>query len=117
MTRSIVRHRTVHFYFCVDVSLTNSKILNPIMAPETDGVDVDSSANVYIAGNHIECGDDGVALKSGSDWCGRQWATPTANVTIERNFFNCESSSSLAGFRSLNKKLRHSFRRATCVWE
>ena len=82
----------MHFYFCVDVSLTNSKILNPIMAPETDGVDVDSSANVYIAGNHIECGDDGVALKSGSDWCGRQWATPTVNVTIERNFFNCESA-------------------------
>ena len=79
---------TVHFYFCVDVSLTNSKILNPITAPETDGVDVDSSANVYIADNHIECGDDGVALKSGSDWCGRQWATPTVNVTIERNYFN-----------------------------
>ena len=48
-----------------------------------------------LAGNHIECGDDGVALKSGSDWCGRQWATPTVNVTIERNFFNCESSSSV----------------------
>ena len=79
---------TVHFYFVVDASVTDSRIINPILQSETDGIDIDSSANVYIARNFIQCGDDGVALKSGSDWCGRKWATPTVNVTIERNFFN-----------------------------
>ena len=79
---------TVHFYFCVDASVTDSRIINPIMQSQTDGVNIDSSANVYIARNFIQCGDDGVVLKSGSDWCGRQWATPTVNVTIEHNHFN-----------------------------
>ena len=79
---------TVHFYFVVDASVTDSRIINPILQSQTDGVDIDSSANVYIARNFIQCGDDGVVLKSGSDWCGRQWATPTVNVTIEHNYFN-----------------------------
>lgn len=68
--------------------MTHSRIINPILQSETDGIDVDSSANVYIGHNFIQCGDDGVSLKSGSDWCGRQWATPTVNVTVEFNHFN-----------------------------
>jgi len=55
---------------------------------ETDGVDLDSTSDAYIARNHIEVGDDGVALKSGMGACGRAFGKPTRNVTIEHNFFN-----------------------------
>ncbi len=76
---------TIHFYNCSDVSVTDSKILAGITVGETDGVDVDSTVGAYIARNHIEVGDDGVALKSGMGMCGRRFDRPTANVLIEYN--------------------------------
>lgn len=68
--------------------MTDSRILAGITVGETDSVDVDSTTDAYIARNHIEVGDDGVALKSGMGACGRAFARPTANVTIEDNLFN-----------------------------
>jgi polygalacturonase len=79
---------TTHFYGCRDIAVTGCKILAGITVGETDGVDVDSTVGAYIAHNHIEVGDDGVALKSGMGACGRAFGEPTANVTIEHNFFN-----------------------------
>ena len=79
---------TIHFYGCSDISVTDSTILAGITVGETDGVDVDSTVGAYIARNHIEVGDDGVALKSGMGACGRRFGRPTANVIIENNFFN-----------------------------
>jgi hypothetical protein len=91
ITNVTVQHSafwTIHFYGCNDVAVTDSRIVAGITVGETDGVDLDSTSNAYIARNHIEVGDDGVALKSGMGACGRAFATPTTNVTIEHNFFN-----------------------------
>eukprot|EP00929_Paragymnodinium_shiwhaense_P112120 TRINITY_DN80375_c0_g1_i1.p1 TRINITY_DN80375_c0_g1~~TRINITY_DN80375_c0_g1_i1.p1 ORF type:complete len:1176 (+),score=130.90 TRINITY_DN80375_c0_g1_i1:88-3615(+) len=78
----------IHLWNTRGASVTNCKIITGIRHRNTDGIDVDSSQNVYIANNHIETGDDGVAIKSGMDYCGRQFGVPSQNVTIERNFFN-----------------------------
>ena len=33
-------------------------------------------------------GDDGVAIKSGMDYCGRQYGQPSRNIFVENDFFN-----------------------------
>ena len=68
ITNLTVQHSafwTIHFYACRDVAVTDSRIIAGITVGETDGVDLDSTADAHVARNHIEVGDDGVALKSG----------------------------------------------------
>ena len=50
--------------------------------PETDGVDPDSQYNTLIERVYYRGGDDGVAIKSGWDQAGIDYARPTVNVTI-----------------------------------
>jgi len=74
---------TLHPVYCDDVIIRNVTILNPMDGPNTDGIDPDSSSNVYISDSYVEAGDDNIAIKSGIDWCGREFGMPTVNVTIE----------------------------------
>ena len=62
--------------------------MNNVTASQTDGIDIDSTRNAYIAHNYISTGDDGIAFKSGMDFCGRKFNTPTTNATAEYNYFN-----------------------------
>ena len=54
----------------------------PVKAASSDGIDVDSSRNVLIAGCDIECDDDAICLKSGRDADGLRVNRPTENVEI-----------------------------------
>jgi len=78
---------TLHPVYCDNVLIRNVTIINPIDSPNTDGIDPDSSTNVLITDCYIEAGDDSIAIKSGLDWCGREFARPTVNVTIENTRF------------------------------
>ena len=49
----------------------------------TDGIDIDSSNDVIVTGCYIDTGDDVIALKSGIDFCGREFNRPTKNVLIQ----------------------------------
>jgi polygalacturonase len=51
-------------------------------AASSDGIDIDSTKNVVIAGCDIECDDDGICLKSGRDADGLRVNIPTENVVI-----------------------------------
>mmetsp|Transcript_26651 Transcript_26651/g.66972 ORF Transcript_26651/g.66972 Transcript_26651/m.66972 type:complete len:437 (-) Transcript_26651:8-1318(-) len=73
---------TVHPYDCDGFTAAHVTILNPVDAPNTDGIDPDSSKNVVIRDSYFVCGDDGIAIKSGWDCFGRQFGVPTENVTI-----------------------------------
>jgi hypothetical protein len=42
--------------YCNQVQITNLRILNPFDAPNTDGIDPDSSTNVLIDSCYITCG-------------------------------------------------------------
>jgi len=79
---------TVHLYASEGIKVFGNRIQNGITVGSTDGVDIDSSRDVHIANNHIEVGDDGVAVKSGMDSCGRSFNKSSSHIMIEKNFFN-----------------------------
>ncbi|KAL2498589.1 Pectin lyase-like superfamily protein [Abeliophyllum distichum] len=75
---------TVHPVYCSNVVIKDMTILAPLNAPNTDGIDPDSSTNVCIEDCYIESGDDLVAVKSGWDQYGIATSRPSVNITIRR---------------------------------
>ncbi|KAF5727656.1 Pectin lyase-like superfamily protein isoform 2 [Tripterygium wilfordii] len=75
---------TVHPVYCSNVVVRNMTILAPLNAPNTDGIDPDSSTNVCIEDCYIESGDDLVAVKSGWDQYGITMARPSSNIIVRR---------------------------------
>ena len=74
---------TVHLLFSENVTVRNVNIKNPYDAPNTDGIDIESSSNVRILDSIVDVGDDGIALKSGSGPDGIKDNIPTKNVLIK----------------------------------
>uniref|UniRef100_A0A0D9X3K2 Pectate lyase superfamily protein domain-containing protein n=1 Tax=Leersia perrieri TaxID=77586 RepID=A0A0D9X3K2_9ORYZ len=75
---------TVHPVYCRNVVIRNLTVLAPLNAPNTDGIDPDSSSEVCIEDCYIESGDDLVAVKSGWDQYGVSVAMPSSNIIIQR---------------------------------
>ncbi|XP_010911559.1 probable polygalacturonase [Elaeis guineensis] len=75
---------TIHPVYCSNVVVKNVTILAPLNAPNTDGIDPDSSSNVCIEDCYIESGDDLVAIKSGWDQYGIAMAYPSSNIVVRR---------------------------------
>jgi len=73
---------TLHPVYCSGVVIKGVHIANPHDAPNTDGIDIDSSCNVEISGCDVSVGDDGIALKSGSGSEGIRVNRPTSHVVI-----------------------------------
>jgi len=73
---------TIHPVYCDGLAIVDVSVRNPHDAPNTDGIDVDSCANVLIQGCRVAVGDDGIALKSGSGPDGIRVNRPTAFVTV-----------------------------------
>ena len=68
--------------FCDDMTITGVTIVNPVPSPDTDGLDPESCRNVHISDCHIDCGDDCISIKSGTDAAGRKMGRPSENITI-----------------------------------
>lgn len=75
---------TIHPVYCSNVVIKDVTILAPLNAPNTDGIDPDSSTNVCIEDCYIESGDDLVAVKSGWDQYGITMARPSSNIIVRR---------------------------------
>jgi len=73
---------TVHIIYSSDIVATNLTILAPVDRGNTDGINPDSSRNVFIADCLIDNGDDGVAIKSGLDEAGVAYGMPSQNITV-----------------------------------
>lgn len=75
---------TCHIVFCDDVRIHAMRVRGPVdmAAPNTDGLDIDSSSNVVVSDCHFHAGDDAIVLKSGIGRDGIAAAAPTENVTI-----------------------------------
>lgn len=73
---------TLHPLFSQDILLKNIRIMNPSEAPNTDGMDIESSKNVTIEGCFVNVGDDGIALKSGSGIDGIKDGVPAEKVRV-----------------------------------
>lgn len=74
---------TVHFIYSDSIRATNITVLAPADRGNTDGLNPDSSTNVFIKDCYIDNGDDGIAIKSGMNEAGIEVGMPTANVFIE----------------------------------
>ena len=60
----------------------------PLFAPNTDGIDPDSSRHVLIEHCDVSCGDDHVAIKSGMNEVARGGSQYMAeNITVRHNIF------------------------------
>jgi polygalacturonase len=58
---------TCHILRSSRVSLEDVSIANPYDSPNTDGIDIESSVSVSVRRCVVDVGDDGIAIKSGSD--------------------------------------------------
>jgi hypothetical protein len=70
---------TLHPVRCRDIKITGLTIINPQDAPNTDGIDIDSSTAVVIENCRISVGDDGIALKAGAGTGSKE---PTGEVIV-----------------------------------
>jgi polygalacturonase len=70
---------TIHPWRCQEVRIAGLTILNPPDAPNTDGIDPESCADVQITGCVIDVGDDAIVLKAGA---GRENYPPCERVSI-----------------------------------
>lgn len=78
---------TVHIRYSEKVTIDGLTIRNNTEArgPSTDGIDIDSSRDVTVSHNSIECNDDAICLKAGRDADGLRVNRPTERVTIKDN--------------------------------
>jgi polygalacturonase len=83
---------TVHICYSSFISVNGVDIYNPVLpkgkkAASSDGIDVDSSKDVFITNCNIACDDDCIAIKSGRGSDGLRINIPTDNVVIGNCFF------------------------------
>ncbi len=71
---------SIHLLFCRDLTARNLVIRS--VAPNGDGIDVDSCQDVLIEHCDINTGDDAIALKSGRGLAAARLGRPTENVVI-----------------------------------
>ncbi len=78
---------TVHICYSERVTVDGLTVRNNEggRGPSTDGIDIDSSSNVLVAHNDLECNDDDICLKAGRDADGLRVNRPTHHVTIRDN--------------------------------
>ena len=55
---------TLFILGCDDVNIRGIRILNPLIGPNTDGIDIDASSNVSVSDCYIYTADDAICLKN-----------------------------------------------------
>ena len=84
---------TMRLMSCVGVVVDGISIKNPVVGPNTDGIDVSNSSDVRIANCSIDTGDDAICLKSENPY--GDTVPVMRNVTVT----NCTLSSCCNGFK------------------
>jgi polygalacturonase len=66
------------------ISIINPTTGDPLLVPNTDGFDPDSTSNVLLEDSYIAVNDDAVAIKAGWDCAGYKGVAslPSSNITI-----------------------------------
>ncbi|KAJ9139845.1 hypothetical protein P3X46_030542 [Hevea brasiliensis] len=74
----------IHPIYSSNVVIQEVTILAPVEVPNTDGINPDSSTNIWIEDVYIVSGDDCIAVKSGWDEYGIKVGIPTQHLVIRR---------------------------------
>ncbi|QUI24630.1 right-handed parallel beta-helix repeat-containing protein [Vallitalea pronyensis] len=80
---------TIHLNVCKQINMRSIRILNHILGPNTDAIDINGCQDVMISDCHIEAGDDAIVLKT----------TPDAGVCERITVTNCLLRSNCVGFK------------------
>lgn len=84
---------TLRTLSCVGVVIDGVSIKNPVIGPNTDGMDITSSSDVRIANCSIDTGDDAICLKSENPY--GETVAVMRNVTVT----NCTITTCCNGFK------------------
>ena len=84
---------TMRLMSCVGVVVDGISIKNPVVGPNTDGIDISNSSDVRIANCSIDTGDDAICLKSENPY--GDTVPVMRNVTVT----NCTLTSCCNGFK------------------
>ena len=94
---------TLHPIYCSgvvirDVTITSSATTSSLVTdgtgggswgPNTDGIDPDSCSDVLVE-NYVYCGgDDAIAIKSGWNYAGIEFAMPSRNIFVRNATSGC----------------------------
>lgn len=83
---------TVHICYSQSIQVAGVDIYNPVLgkgrkAANSDGIDIDSSNDIFVSQCTISCDDDCIAIKAGRGSDGLRVNIPTENVVIENTTF------------------------------
>ena len=84
---------TMRLMSCVGVVVDGVSIKNPVVGPNTDGIDISNSSDVRIANCSIDTGDDAICLKSENPY--GDSVPVMRNVTVT----NCTLTTCCNGFK------------------
>ena len=74
----------LHILYCKNVVVKNLNIRAEHTILSSDGIDIDSSSDVFISGCDIDVNDDCISIKSGKDENGLLINRPSKNIMIEK---------------------------------
>ena len=75
---------TLHPYFCDRLSFLGSEVNNPMISPNTDGMDPESVTDLLVLGMRFSLGDDCIAIKSGKIYMASRYHTPSRHICIRQ---------------------------------
>jgi polygalacturonase len=75
----------LHIIFSEHVTFDGVKVRNLPSAQNGDGIDIESCSFVEVKNSTLDCGDDGICIKSGKDEEGRKVGKPSQYIVIHHN--------------------------------
>ena len=75
----------LHTLYCEHVTFDGIKVRNPSYAQNGDGIDIESCSYVQVKNCTLDCGDDGICIKSGKDEEGRRVGKPSRYIVVQNN--------------------------------
>ena len=75
----------LHTIFCTNITFDGIRVRNRPSAQNGDGIDIESCSYVEVKNCTLDCGDDGICIKSGKDEEGRRVGKPSQYIIIRNN--------------------------------
>jgi polygalacturonase len=75
----------LHPLYCENLTIDGVKVRNPSYAQNGDGLDIESCSYVEVKNSTLDCGDDGICIKSGKDEEGRKAGKASQYIIIRNN--------------------------------